>query len=823
MGSDFSSISTDVVLNSSETRTVWSSESAVIVQDRWNYVEALIDLTYPSTAEIIFRGIASAEDTLRLTEISIRDFIQEMIVGAIDFVRATGGMIYVEISTAKSVPEPVLLRAYVNRLNSSKSPALSFTGSDLQYVGCEAITNMYACGDGSGIHFDSPTQCRSVCSAVETQLKFTPDSIVRSAQMMSFPVVDSFTIEFWAYFESLSTSSSNEQLLLLFGTQEGSLGITLSSSITISRCENQLRIPHGIPLREWTHVAIVFGTNDEVALFIDGSPVADGLLSKNNCDVPSFAYLQLGRDTMDILPDTSVLFGAMDEIRIWKVARSQADILATFQKNIVDPDLILYLPFNSAENTNWFPSGADGISARTRDRASPSKTPQPVVADVTGGSITLVLKEPLDTGGLAIAQYNIFILQNDSFLKWTNAVASSASENTTISVTRDIEGAPLLPETSYTLKVLALQVDVSCDTLAEDGLESDEVTVITEKAAIPAPPPIPVLLQLSGCTALVTATPPDDFGGAGATGMTIGVFMSTGILRESFAVTLDPGVITVRNLLAHTRFLVKASLSTTIGSTEFGEALAFTTEDPSLPGKLAQLSYTNVGPSSVQVQWEEPENTGGGIISGYLIYERVIEANATRKLVYNSSDDSSTTSFLVGDLLAETLYIFSVLPVNQYGILGMDSENVVSITTSAAEAPSSPTNLEQSQVDGGYFDVSFSEPSETAGPDSSVMASTGDPVVPQQPPPPELISATGGALYVTVVAPTDCGGSDLSSYVLNIARRTGGSLVYRQYASGPIQSSPYDKQLVNVSIYGLLSKSEYFITVSVENGMEPAK
>ncbi|KAE9256018.1 hypothetical protein PF002_g2068 [Phytophthora fragariae] len=832
MGSDFSSISTDVVLNSSETRTVWSSESAVIVQDRWNYVEALIDLTYPSTAEIIFRGIASAEDTLRLTEISIRDFIQEMIVGAIDFVRATGGMIYVEISTAKSVPEPVLLRAYVNRLNSSKSPALSFTG----------------------IHFDSPTQCRSVCSAVETQLKFTPDSIVRSAQMMAFPVVDSFTIEFWAYFESLSTSSSNEQLLLLFGTQEGSLGITLSSSITISRCENQLRIPHGIPLREWTHVAIVFGTNDEVALFIDGSPVADGLLSKNNCDVPSFAYLQLGRDTMDILPDTSVLFGAMDEIRIWK--RTQTGSLLgrmELRHNTVYIFRIRIISKIGAQSAFSIP-----VSARTRDRASPSKTPQPVVADVTGGSITLVLKEPLDTGGLAIAQYNIFILQNDSFLKWTNAVASSASENTTISVTRDIEGAPLLPETSYTLKVLALQVDVSCDTLAEDGLESDEVTIITEKAAIPAPPPIPVLLQLSGCTALVTATPPDDFGGAGATGMTIGVFMSTGILRESFAVTLDPGVITVRNLLAHTRFLVKASLSTTIGSTEFGEALAFTTEDPSLPGKLAQLSYTNVGPSSVQVQWEEPENTGGGIISGYLIYERVIEANATRKLVYNSSDDSSTTSFLVGDLLAETLYIFSVLPVNQYGILGMDSENVVSITTSAAEAPSSPTNLEQSQVDGGYFDVSFSEPSETAtnevrhvaissseltasisflaastsysfsvqavndgdlaGPDSSVMASTGDPVVPQQPPPPELISATGGALYVTVVAPTDCGGSDLSSYVLNIARRTGGSLVYRQYASGPIQSSPYDKQLVNVSIYGLLSKSEYFITVSVENG-----
>lgn len=119
-----------MVLNSSETRSVWSSDSAVIVQGQWNYVEALIDLSHPSTAEIVFRGIASVEDTLRLKEIVVRDFVHETIVGEIDFVRATGGMIYIEVNTAKSIPEPVQLRAYVSRLNTSNTPALSFTGKD---------------------------------------------------------------------------------------------------------------------------------------------------------------------------------------------------------------------------------------------------------------------------------------------------------------------------------------------------------------------------------------------------------------------------------------------------------------------------------------------------------------------------------------------------------------------------------------------------------------------------------------------------------------------------------------------------------------------
>ncbi|KAL4152231.1 hypothetical protein PRNP1_009165 [Phytophthora ramorum] len=235
LSSDFSSISTDVILNSSETRRVWSSESAAINPSGWNIAVAPITLAYASTAEIIFRGVVAVEDVLYLKTISLRDYTQESTVGVVEYIRATGGMIYFEVNTAESIPEPVWYRVYVKTLNSNESPALRFTGDGLQYL----------------------------------------------------------------------------------------------------------------------------GANDEVAVLTNGVKVADGRLSKDNCNIPAYAYLQLGRDTMDIRSDASVLQGAMDEVRIWKVARDTLAVNASYQSNIADTDLILRLPFNSAEKTNWFPSGTD--------------------------------------------------------------------------------------------------------------------------------------------------------------------------------------------------------------------------------------------------------------------------------------------------------------------------------------------------------------------------------------------------------------------------------------------------------------------------------
>ncbi|KAH7479022.1 Titin [Phytophthora ramorum] len=517
LSSDFSSISTDVILNSSETRRVWSSESAAINPSEWNIAVAPITLAYASTAEIIFRGVVAVEDGLYLKTIALRDYTQESTVGVVEYIRATGGMIYLEINTAESIPEPVWYRVYVKTLNSNESPALRFTGDGLQYL----------------------------------------------------------------------------------------------------------------------------GANDEVAVLTNGVKVADGRLSKDNCNIPAYAYLQLGRDTMDVRSDASVLQGAMDEVRIWKVARDTLAVNASYQRNIADTDLILRLPFNSAEKTNWFPSGTD-------------ESGNSVDFMATGGSITLTMEEPLDTGGLPIARYNIFMLQDNLFSKITSVEASSTNEITSTTVTRDVDDVPLRALTDYTFKVLALQADVVCDTLTEEGLESDAVTKSTGFAAIPAPPPRPSLLQLAGCTAVITATPPNDYGGTQVTGMTVGVFLSTGVLYASFAVALDAGTITVPSLLANTSYFVKVSLKTTVGDSEFGEAQSFTTGEPSQPGKFARLKIDNIGSSSLSLSWAGPLNSGGGTVSGYLVYQRTSKSS---ELVYNGSDDSNTTSYLIRGLLAETLRI----------------------------------------------------------------------------------------------------------------------------------------------------------------------
>ncbi|KAF1792538.1 Immunoglobulin-like fold [Phytophthora cactorum] len=249
---------------------------------------------------------------------------------------------------------------------------------------------------------------------------------------------------------------------------------------------------------------------------------------------------------------------------------------------------------------------------------------------------------------------------------------------------------------------------MGCDTLTGDDLESDAVSATTDVAAIPAPPSRPVLLLGSKCFALVTVAPPDDFGGAYVTGMTIGIFLSTGALHESFSVTLFPGEITIRNLLAYSSYAVKAALNTTIGDSGFGEALVFTTKDPSPPGKLTLLEITDLGSSSLIVRWKGPQDTGGGAISA-------ITATGTQDLIYNGSTDASKTSFLVGGLLASTKYVFAAIPVNQYGLAGMDDDHLVYATTFGQEVPFPPTDIKDSKVDAGYVELSFSEPFYTGG------------------------------------------------------------------------------------------------------------
>ncbi|GMF11679.1 unnamed protein product [Phytophthora lilii] len=939
MTSDFSSISTDVILNSSNIRPVWSSDSIVINQGEWNYAQTLIDITYPTTVEVVFRAIASIHDTLRLKAIAIRDLMRENMLGTIEFDRATGGMIYIKVDTAQSIPEPVLFRAYVKQSGSSEQPTLV-----LQFLGCGDITTMYPCVDSSDTSITSPHQCKNLCFAVETQLQFTPYSVVRSAQMISLPINGAWTIEFWVYLRDLSVGS--DQLLLLFGTMDGSLSITLNSYITISWCSNALKIHRGIPVRRWTHVAVVFSGEYEVAVLLDGQTAASGQINKDNCDMPLFAYLQLGRaENTNWFPSgvdgsTNSVDFIVQEVNVsstrpiqslgidgdgscfYKLSTSVDGNLpaSTCNKMCGDGSLKTCGSASSKQVVSLYTRGSIGVGglspltdydisvelvsedgvdfkitqplmATTSKSTAPGKVEYISVVESLGNSIEIQWSPVEDNGGSEVTSYKIFLngilvtetddgntlseslhvreTQNSyditiqaqnahglgplssslvviggyngpvpeaplppnvtfssggtvelaldyttiwavetlssivvieqrqtspsfftkSFYRLNDSLAtiyklqhntvyifrvsviskygaqsgfstplfvktgdrgspsktplplvtsvtgklcdlmvdpvqpacscafvatSLTSESTLVRLTRDAEFTPLLPNTSYTLKVLALQVGVVCDTLTEGGLESDAFTVKTDVAAIPPPPPRPALQRVSGCTAMVTVTPPEDFAGANIIGMSVRVFASDGTLYTSFVVTSYPGVVTVQNLLAQTNYSVKSSLNTTLGESGFSDALLFTTEGPSRPGPT-QLKINDFDASTAVLQWEEPQDSGGGATSGYLMYQRAIKENATWILIYNGSRDASATSYTAVGLLAQTTYIFSLTPINQYGVSGLKDDNVVSVTTADPTIPSPPTDLLQKQVDGGYVDLSFTKPSNTGG------------------------------------------------------------------------------------------------------------
>lgn len=1014
MESEFSIIKAEVLLNSTETQHLWSSEAVVFSQSAWKDAKALIDVAYPSTAEIIFRGLTSAQDMLSLKAISMRDNSQTSVVGVVDFIGSTGGMIYISVNTSIDIPVPVLFRAYTKEVGVDDQPQLGYIGDSLQYLGCEAIRNMYSCGQLSSTSMNTPLECLKLCTATETQIRFTSNSTVRSSQMMYLPINDNITFEMWVYLDNSGSSFTEEQLLLVYGTSEKSMAITMNSYIMISRCNNQLRIPRGIPFERWTHVSIVFSGDNAVKVLFNGYTVADAQLGK--CTLPTLAYLQLGRDTLGVQPQSVALGGAIDEIRIWKVARQATDIYASFRKNIQHPDLILFVSFNSAENTNWFPSGKDwsgnnadfivrqvdamnsrlasafgvtgdrscyyasaaalsdtlptsmcdmlcddgdlrscgsdsnnriasvygrgsfgigGLSALTTyeisvefviqdggeftisksldastthfttpekikyvrvvkrlgqqveiqwrpvddnggteiisylvflngfqvadtrtgiflsttfrvpytnttylvsvralnsvglgphsdpiildgiynatspetpprptisfvsggtvglvldettnlaisrlaytvileqressysdftgsffrkesrlitvyklrhntlyafrlsvisqsglrskfspliavttgQRLRPAKTPTPQVSAATGGSIVLKLEEPLDTGGMPIGTFSLYMLQDGVYSKLATVSASGPSGETSIIVTHDLTKKPLLPLTPYTFKVLALQLDATCDSLTDDdGLESEAVVGTTTPATIPPPPPKPILLQQSGCTLSVTAALPDDLGGTTVNMFIVQVFSLTGVSLQNITAPVNSA--SVQNLLANTTYLLRASLVTSVGNTPFGDVLAVTTGQPGLPGKLTTFSLSEINTSSVYLQWERPQDSGGGAIAGYLVYQSLVGANTTPKLIYNGSQDAQTKSFRVTRLLASSSYLFSVVVLNQYGMSSDTGDNILYITTLAPVLPYPPLNVRLSGVGGGYMVLSYADPIESGG------------------------------------------------------------------------------------------------------------
>ncbi|MBR4644209.1 MAG: PKD domain-containing protein [Bacteroidaceae bacterium] len=100
-------------------------------------------------------------------------------------------------------------------------------------------------------------------------------------------------------------------------------------------------------LKKWNHIAIVINGN-VLTLYVNG--VRKGqITSKTYSGLVAFGNLQFGRTS-----DTNQWWiGGLDEIRVWRTARTQAEIKNNMRVHIaapaLQPDLLVYLPMDTIE------------------------------------------------------------------------------------------------------------------------------------------------------------------------------------------------------------------------------------------------------------------------------------------------------------------------------------------------------------------------------------------------------------------------------------------------------------------------------------------
>ncbi len=107
---------------------------------------------------------------------------------------------------------------------------------------------------------------------------------------------------------------------------------------------------YAVPTNTWVHLAFVCNTNTRLYV--------NGVLQDQNPATISLPLQQLGSD-----PRFGDYFkGMLDEVRVWNVARSQAQIQANLNRTLSLPqaNLLAYWRFDEGSGANAFDSGGSG-------------------------------------------------------------------------------------------------------------------------------------------------------------------------------------------------------------------------------------------------------------------------------------------------------------------------------------------------------------------------------------------------------------------------------------------------------------------------------
>jgi len=120
------------------------------------------------------------------------------------------------------------------------------------------------------------------------------------------------------------------------------------------------------PLQEWHHVALV-GDGAKLRFYCDGSLISTFDLAAKSYGTSNFPFKIGGevwganKEVWSLNKNYDYFTGLITEVRLWQVARSQADIQADLSKRLSgkEPNLIAYYPLNEINLDTFSPTALD--------------------------------------------------------------------------------------------------------------------------------------------------------------------------------------------------------------------------------------------------------------------------------------------------------------------------------------------------------------------------------------------------------------------------------------------------------------------------------
>ena len=239
---------------------------------------------------------------------------------------------------------------------------------------------------------------------------------------------------------------------------------------------------------------------------------------------------------------------------------------------------------------------------------------------------------------------------------------------------------------------------------------SDVVSGRTNGRTRPGPPSTLTAKVDSPSMITVSWTPGDD-GGSPITGYRVRVFVGEDFRTETF-VDVEPTVrsYTITGLLASTKYTISVQPSNAIGSDGSFKLVQPTTNAATKPGPPATLNAQVTGPSTIDISWTPPTETGGSPITGYRVRVFVGEDFSTETFV---DVEPTVRSYTVTGLMASTKYTISLQPSNAIGSDG--SFKLVQPTTAALTAPAAPTGLTATADGPTKIKLTWTAPTDNGG------------------------------------------------------------------------------------------------------------